>query len=151
MLIQMIKCTVLQMILLRIIFKNILPDFKNLLTDFPDASGHTKRAIEGRIDFDSTGVDNSYLYIEEIGGELSLTIWLSLFGAIMSLAAIKYYKVKDVNSVFSLALIVSVMLTGVFMRTAQLFPIWLFLSFFMGVAILWILSPFNATNYKINS
>jgi hypothetical protein len=123
-------------------------EFDEFVKSLPPASGHTDRAVSGRF-FSDTGADNTYIFIKAIGGWLSLTIWLSLFAVMIYFSVIRYYKIKNINSVYSLVILLSVMLSGLFMRTSQLFPIWVFLSLFMGVSILWIITPLN-NNSKTN-
>ena len=100
----------------------------------------TETAILGRITR-SENVDSTYLYLESLVGVYGLGIWLLLFALILWIAIKKYRKTHSVNSVFSVGIIFCVLLSGVFMRTTQLFPMSIFMSIFLGISIYWSLEP----------
>lgn len=99
-------------------------------------AGHFTESITGRTLLDYTS-DNSLMSIYAVGGKLALGIWLGLWSVFAWLGAVKRRKAPGIRSAYALAGLVFCFASGFFLRTPQLFPVWIFLSLVLGACLCW--------------
>lgn len=106
------------------------------------ASSRLMESIDGRT---AVGYysDNSFLSIYSIGGNVALGTWLSIWVVFGWIGFNKYLKFPNIYSVYALVGLIFCFTSGAFLRSAQLFPIWIFLALVLGVCLSWWLSVDN--------
>ena len=105
-------------------------------------SGHMAESIDGRALLGYTS-DNSFMAIYAIGGGFALSVWLWLWLVLLWLGVTKGRKVPGVYSSYALSGLFFCFSSGLFLRSAQLFPVWIFLSMLLGACLCWWLTTDN--------
>lgn len=106
------------------------------------SQAYLSSSISGRF-LGEIEVDNAYVYIYEVSGSIGLMIWFFLLGFVGWLGARRYMRNPCVNSAYSLIAFIGVLASGLFMRSAQIFPIWIFISIILGLSLRWWLYAVN--------
>lgn len=99
-------------------------------------SGHMGESVNGRMVLEYTS-DNSFMSIYAIGGIASLFIWLGLWVVMLWLGIVKNRKARGVYSSYALVGLIFCFSSGLFLRSPQLFPIWIFMSMVLGACLCW--------------
>ncbi|MEI6300023.1 MAG: hypothetical protein WCR74_01140 [Betaproteobacteria bacterium] len=102
-------------------------------------SGRMGESIDGRTLLTLTS-DNSFVSIYAIGGAAAIALWLWLWGILLWLAMVKNRFAPGLYSSYALVVLIFCFTSGIFLRTPQLFPTWIFISMVLGVCMSWWLS-----------
>lgn len=98
--------------------------------------GKMAESISGRMLLEYIS-DNSFMSIYAIGGLLALAIWLWLWATLFWTAIKKNKSYPGVFSAYALTGLIFCFVSGFFLRTPQLFPVWVFLSMVLGFCLSW--------------
>ncbi len=112
-----------------------LPSMKSL-----PSIAHTMESIKGRIgkiQLPAQFADNSFLSINAIGGYVALALWFWLWSYMIWLGINRFRKLPGIYSSYALVGIIWCFASGLFLRSAQLFPVWIFISIVLGVSLQW--------------
>jgi hypothetical protein len=93
-------------------------------------------SLDGRVQL-GVFADNSFLSIYAIGGFSALVFWLLLWSTMAWLAINKYRAFPGIYSIYALTATMSCLISGLFLRSAQLFPVWVFISIVLGLNLGW--------------
>jgi hypothetical protein len=111
-------------------------------------------SVNGRISLEYTS-DNSFMSIYTIGGPVSLVIWLWLWMVLFWAGIKKNITWPGIFSAHALGGLVFCFASGFFLRTPQLFPVWIFISMVLGVCLCWWSSagvnPVTADSARLSS
>jgi hypothetical protein len=99
-------------------------------------SGHMSESVNGRMVLEYTS-DNSYMSIYAVGSIASLVIWLWLWAVLLWLGIAKNRKASGIYSSYALVGLIFCFSSGLFLRSPQLFPIWIFMSMVLGACLCW--------------
>lgn len=114
-----------------------LPTLENMQTNANAyVLGHIGESINGRMSFEYTS-DNSFMSIYAIGNIASLFIWLGLWVVMLWLGIVKNRKARGIYSSYALVGLIFCFSSGLFLRSPQLFPIWIFMSMVLGACLCW--------------
>lgn len=120
-----------------IIFLTFLPTLENMQAAANAyVSGHMSESVNGRISLEYTS-DNSFMSIYAIGSIASLVVWLWLWAVLLWLGVVKNRKARGIYSSYALVGLIFCFSSGLFLRTPQLFPIWIFMSMVLGACLCW--------------
>lgn len=98
--------------------------------------GHITESVDGRL-LPQYSSDNSFLSIYAIGGTISIAIWLGLWAVLFWLGVSKYRRIRSIYSCYALVGLIFCFSSGFFLRSPQLFPIWIFMSMILGACSSW--------------
>jgi hypothetical protein len=118
---------------------------------FPD-SGATMlnskliESVSGRMVMEQT-TDNSYLFVYITTGVLGLAIWIFMWLVGFFVSSRRYFYCPSVRNAYALAGLVFCFTSGFFLRSAQVIPVSIFLSFIIAMC-LWV---FNFENLERRS
>ena len=87
--------------------------------------------------------DNSFLYIYAIGGFQALFCWAWIWVIALYIGYSKLKTSPTIYSAYAFAGLIFCLLSSVFLRTPQLFPLWIFNSMLIGFCLNWWASPNN--------
>jgi hypothetical protein len=122
-----------------------LPAFENIqMTANTYLSGRVNESISGRTSLVYTS-DNSFMSIYAIGSFAALVVWLWLWGTMLWLGIVKSRQFSGIYSSYALVGLIFCFASGLFLRSPQLFPIWIFMSMVLGVCLCWWLLAENVT------
>jgi hypothetical protein len=93
-------------------------------------------SISGRVSTQYTS-DNSFVSIYAIGGPAALAFWLGQWGLLFWIGIKKSLRSPGVLSAHALGALALCFASGFFLRTPQLFPIWIFLAMVLGACLCW--------------
>jgi hypothetical protein len=99
-------------------------------------SSRVIESISGRLTLQYTS-DNSFVSIYAIGGPASLAAWLCQWGVLFWIGIKKSITSPGVLSAHALGALVFCFASGFFLRTPQLFPVWMFLAMVLGACLCW--------------
>jgi hypothetical protein len=97
----------------------------------------TMESINGRIGFLAQFADNSFLSIYAIGGFVALALWFWLWSFMLWLGINRFRRLPGIYSSYAIVGIIWCFTSGLFLRSAQLFPVWIFMSAVLGVSLRW--------------
>lgn len=98
--------------------------------------GHMNESVDGRL-LPQYSSDNSFLSIYAIGGVISILVWLWLWAVLLWLGVSKYRRIRNIYSCYALVGLIFCFTSGFFLRSPQLFPVWIFLSMVLGACLCW--------------
>lgn len=125
-----------------------LPKFRDLLLILnANLSDRISESIEGRTAFLYTS-DNSFISIYVIGTIVALALWLSLWALLLWYGLARNYKFQGIYSSYALVGWIFCFASGLFLRSPQLFPIWIFMSMVLGACICWWFLVDNSNNLR---
>jgi hypothetical protein len=93
-------------------------------------------SVNGRISQNFMS-DNSFSAIYASAGFVSIIFWISLWGVLLIKSVRKLISSPGILSAHSIGALVFCFASGFFLRTPQLFPVWIFLSMFLGACLCW--------------
>ncbi|MEI6300025.1 MAG: hypothetical protein WCR74_01150 [Betaproteobacteria bacterium] len=102
-------------------------------------SGQLGNSVDGRTSIEIAS-DNVFVSIYAIGGLVAISCWVWLWAVLLRLAIVKNRLAPGLHSSYALVLLVFCFTSGIFLRTPQLFPLWMFISMVLGVCMCWWLS-----------
>lgn len=115
-------------------FKLRVDSVQNAGNDY--LKGHMNESVDGRL-LSQYSSDNSFLSIYAIGGIVSILIWLWLWLVLIWLGVSKYLRIRSIYSCYALVGLIFCFTSGFFLRSPQLFPVWIFLSMVLGACLCW--------------
>jgi len=98
--------------------------------------GKMAESVSGRMLLEYIS-DNSFMSIYAIGGVSALVIWLWLWAILFFMGVKKFKGSPGFFSAYALVGLIFCFVSGFFLRTPQLFPIWVFLSMLLGFCLSW--------------
>ncbi len=101
-----------------------------------NATGKMMESINGRTLLEYVS-DNSFLSIFAVGGSLALVAWLILWIFSFYVAIQKIMTTPGVLSSYAMTTLVFCFTSGFFLRSPQLFPVWIFMSMALGACYCW--------------
>lgn len=99
-------------------------------------TGKIMESVNGRILLEYIS-DNSFMSIYAVGGVVSLVIWLWLWAVLFWKGIRKNMNSPGIFSAHALGGLILCFVSGFFLRTPQLFPVWIFLSMVLGACLCW--------------
>lgn len=118
-----------------------LPSTVNVFRQAEDLQEESRmrESISGRLHVGYSS-DNSFASIYAIGGGLALAVWMLLWLVLLWLGVKKIRKAPSIYSSYALSGVIFCFVSGFFLRSSQLFPVWIFLSMLLGACLCWFLS-----------
>ncbi len=104
-------------------------------TDSKHLDNSTTLSIKGRITA-SRGIptDNAYIAMYEEFGSASLIAWFLWGTWLLALSIKAHIKVKSIKSAYGINLILACFISGIFMRSFQVFPFWVFNAILLSIS-----------------
>lgn len=96
-----------------------------------------------QLNSDNVFSDNSFLYIYKTGGYQALFCWAWIWMTGLYIGYKKMITSPSIYSAYAFAGLIFCLLSSVFLRTPQLFPLWIFNSMLLGCCLNWWTSPNN--------
>jgi hypothetical protein len=103
-------------------------------------AGKMMESVNGRILLEYIS-DNSFMSIYAVGGSVAIAVWLVLWVFLFWAGIRKNMVCPGVFSAHSLGGLILCFVSGFFLRTPQLFPVWIFLSMILGACVCWWSTP----------
>ena len=116
----------------------LIESLQNTSRNFLNSNAGSKmlESVNGRISQDYTS-DNSFSAIYASAGIFSLIFWISLWGVLFVKSLRKLVSTPGILSAHTMGALVFCFASGFFLRTPQLFPVWIFISMFLGACLCW--------------